>query len=422
LYNVTAIAFNTTGSQSLLSDEYAISVDTTAPTTGSASLTTMVAGGTYMMPNITGSCGTETDNGSVNIITTNPANGFTTYPATATLDENGDFDFDVTWIDGTYDIVIGCTDVAGNGPAITAISNVTIDNGNPAAPTITSPSPGSLGGVLNTTPTIEGTCEAGATVAIASADITPNPTTGLCAAGGTYSIPIAMNTNDLTLSITQIDAGSNISDTTTVTIGVDTDGDGVPNSIEDAGFNGGDANGDGIPDSTQQNVSGAFNPVTGENATLVSTGDCTFIVEHQFLAESSLTTDTTADYPVGLVDFKVQCPAGAPTGESADITIYYGQQYNTSNWQYKKYDTDGNVYSTITDLASFADFTFATGPASGSTVTAVSFTVTDGDLRTDEDGIENDEINDQIQLLRLLVSLVPMFCVQLIVLQQVMVY
>ena len=178
----------------------------------------------------------------------------------------------------------------------------------------------------------------------------------------------------------------------TITDDEDQDGDGASNSLEDAGFNGGDGNGDGIADSTQQSVSGAANPVTGAYTTLKATGACTFITENAFLAESSLAvSDSTAEYPVGLVDFQVRC---TDPGDSSDITLYYDQNYDTSTWSYKKYNSTGNVYSDLTSAVTFGTFTHTTGPETGTTVTTASFTVTDGDPRTDEDGVADGIIND----------------------------
>lgn len=173
---------------------------------------------------------------------------------------------------------------------------------------------------------------------------------------------------------------------------IDSDGDGVGDSVENKGFNGGDADGDGVQDATQQSVSGSLNPVTGKNATLKSVGSCEFITENEFISEGALAADdSSADYPVGLVDFQVQCTT---PGDSTDVTIYYDQAYDTSTWSYKKFDGSGNVYSDITDLATFGTHTYITGPETGNTVTTVSFTVTDGDPRTDEDGIVDGFIND----------------------------
>jgi len=167
----------------------------------------------------------------------------------------------------------------------------------------------------------------------------------------------------------------------------DGDGDGVSDFTENSGTNGWDGDWDGTPDRLQQNVSGAQNPVTGEPATLKSQGQCTFITRNAFVAESSLTVqDPTADYPLGLVDFSVNCTT---PGDSTNVTIYYDQVYDTSSWTYKKYDDLGNVYA---DISSWV--IFGTATVGSDTVTTVSFTVTDGDPQTDEDGLVNGVIDD----------------------------
>jgi hypothetical protein len=172
----------------------------------------------------------------------------------------------------------------------------------------------------------------------------------------------------------------------------DTDGDGNSDYSESLSFNGGDGNGDGTPDSEQQSVSSTLNPVTENYTTLEANGDCTFITENAIVAESSLAAeDPSADYPVGLVDFRVECDN---PGDSATVTIYYSEQYNTSNWSYKKYTSDGDIYADITELVTFGEYTYAAGPNTGTTVTTATFTVTDGDSNTDEDGVANSIIDD----------------------------
>jgi len=172
----------------------------------------------------------------------------------------------------------------------------------------------------------------------------------------------------------------------------DTDGDGILDSAENSGFNGGDGNGDNILDSAQQEVSTTLNSVTGDYSTLEATGDCSIITENEFIAEGSLiVSDSTSEYPLGLVDFQVEC--GVP-GQSSDIVIYYSQEYDTSGWSYKKFNSSGNAYSDITDLVTFGTHTYTTGPETGNTVTTISFTVTDGDPRTDEDATADGIIND----------------------------
>ncbi len=170
--------------------------------------------------------------------------------------------------------------------------------------------------------------------------------------------------------------------------GVDEDGDGVNNSIEAANpFNGGDGNGDGTIDANQQSVSGAPNPVTGDYTTLEATGACVFITQNAFISELTLKDAPLLQFPVGLVDFRVECPG---PGMSSNIKIYYTETYDISDWSYKKYNSVTTLeYADITPLV-----TFGTETVGGIPVTTVSFSVTDGDSQTDEDGVIDNFIND----------------------------
>jgi len=87
---------------------------------------------------------------------------------------------------------------------------------------------------------------------------------------------------------------------------LDDDDDGVSNYEE--GDNDGD--GDGIPDSQERNVNTILNENTNSTITIKSnTGStCSIVTESKLVQESSLIVqDPTADYPYGLVDFKIVC-------------------------------------------------------------------------------------------------------------------
>lgn len=71
----------------------------------------------------------------------------------------------------------------------------------PSAPTVT------ITPTSATTGTASGTCEAGATVTLASTGLVPNPTTIICTVGGTYTTPITVSANPTTISVTQTNAG-----------------------------------------------------------------------------------------------------------------------------------------------------------------------------------------------------------------------
>lgn len=167
----------------------------------------------------------------------------------------------------------------------------------------------------------------------------------------------------------------------------DTDGDGVNDSIEDAGPNGGDSNGDGTMDSEQAHVETSVNAVTGEYMTVEVTGACTDILDRSGVSETSLdVASTTYDFPYGLVDLTLEC-ATTPGGSST-VKIYYSQQYNTSTWRYVKFNPNTDVYTDIT-----SSVTFGTATVGSTTVTTVSYTLTDGGFG-DDDGVANSRIYD----------------------------
>ena len=280
-------------------------------------------------------------------------------------------------------------DVNGNSnETSTSTDNVmTYDITLPANPTITSP----VDGAIVTSPlTVTGVCEPNATVHISSSDITPSPTNTTCTPTGTYAVAVTIDSgvSGLTLTADQTDTAGNTSGSVSTTVEFDEDGDGNPSTIEDAGNNGGDGNGDGTDDSEQEDVSGVPNSLTGDYTTLESAGtNCAFITQNSVVAEGALAAqDPSHDYPVGLVDFQLEC---TNPGDSADVVIYYGQEYDTSNWEWRKFDSLGNAYSDISSLVTYATSTLGT-----TTVTTASFTVTDGDPLTDEDGTADRFIND----------------------------
>jgi hypothetical protein len=168
----------------------------------------------------------------------------------------------------------------------------------------------------------------------------------------------------------------------------DTDSDGVKDSIENAGPNGGDANGDGILDSIQQSVATVQNPINFSYATLTASGGgCNFIDQPQIIPESSFSRiDSAYDYPLGLARFRLQCTT---TGATTQVDILYPGIYTTSVWTYRKYYTPTTTYTNLTSTGMFS-----TGIVGSGVVTKVSFSLTDGSLATDEDGLADRYIQD----------------------------
>ncbi|MFT7557581.1 MAG: hypothetical protein ACI83D_000246, partial [Planctomycetota bacterium] len=191
--------------------------------------------------------------------------------------------------------------------------------------------------------------------------------------------------------------------TSTVTVTLiddeDEDNDGISTVIEDGGFNSGDGNGDGIQDSTQTNVAGVPNPVTGVYTTIVADGGtstCPAIAAVQMLAESSLATQSNNyDFPTGLVDYTFDC--GTNIGGDADISLYYTEQLDTSSYGLVEFDDTTNIFTDVfaSASASFANEVLVSGPQAGLTVTKANFKITDGGV-LDNDGSANGVITHKV--------------------------
>ncbi|MDH7444068.1 DUF6923 family protein [Aquimarina sp. 2201CG14-23] len=151
------------------------------------------------------------------------------------------------------------------------------------------------------------------------------------------------------------------------------DGDNIADVIEDAGPNGGDGNDDGTLDSLQGNV-GSIPDATGTTyVTLeITSGTCAQITNMESLTEGEVgVLDPAFNYPVGLIDFTLQC--GAP-GDIASIT-YYWHGISTIDF-FRKY---GSSAPGAMD-ATYGAFTVTTGSATvgAATVPTTTYTLTDG--------------------------------------------
>jgi surface protein len=307
--------------------------------------------------------------------------------------------------DGVHSITSTETDSSNNvsdpSPALT----ITIDATASSPPIITPPS--NVNELPSQSPVvITGTGVVGETITVTStpdAGGDPSTCTTTVDNDGNYSCSLSPQPalGDHTLSITTTDLAGNTSAPATgsFTIALDTDGDGqidtedtdddgdgVPDEIEDAGFNNGDGNGDGIKDSLQANVATQFNPVTGGSTTLEVTGDCQLVTSFDIVKESELQKqDAYFTYPVGLNDFSLKCDS---PGQTATVTFYYNKSYDTSTWSYKKYDTNTKEYTDISGKV-----TYGNKQVAGTDVTTVSYKLTDGGP-LDQDGQVNGEIRD----------------------------
>lgn len=163
----------------------------------------------------------------------------------------------------------------------------------------------------------------------------------------------------------------------------DQDDDGISDEIENAGPNNGDANNDGIPDSQQANVSSMANPVSGNYAVLAVNDDCS-IKSLEIIAEADVSNvnDSGFDYPVGLMDFRIDC--GDPGFTATIQQYYYGA---TGSFTVRKYIPSTGAYTNIP-----GSNTEATTIAEQS-VTIAAYQLTDGS-DYDLDGEENGSIED----------------------------
>jgi len=175
------------------------------------------------------------------------------------------------------------------------------------------------------------------------------------------------------------------------------------NSLEDAGSantftvtpanttidsnapNSGDSTGDGTPDSQQANVTDLVSGITGNYATLETSGSCD---QNEDASLGSVATNAKQDgaytYPLGMIDFDIICSV---VGGSATITQYYFGNYDASQFVARKYDATTQTYSTIPN-ATITSVTIGGQPA-----LKITYSVTDGGP-LDEDGVANGIIVD----------------------------
>lgn len=129
---------------------------------------------------------------------------------------------------------------------------------------------------------------------------------------------------------------------------LDTDGDGIKDSVELTGPNMGDANGDhdnaegyfGGDDFQQANVTSFINPITGNYAVLES--DCTANSGVSIAGESSGTRDVAYDYTLGLMSF-----SATGCGATATFTQYFYGSYDPATFVARKFNPTTGSYSLI---------------------------------------------------------------------------
>ena len=161
----------------------------------------------------------------------------------------------------------------------------------------------------------------------------------------------------------------------------DTDGDGIANTIEEAGPNSGDSNNDGTQDSQQTNISSFLNPVTNKYAALEVSDTCV-IRTASAGSESASSGDTAFDYPLGLMNFSLVCDT---PGATIDVNQYYYDSSATGS--FRKYNATNKSYQSVNGAA------ISQVSIGGVNVTKVSYQITDGGV-LDEDATANGTIID----------------------------
>jgi len=128
---------------------------------------------------------------------------------------------------------------------------------------------------------------------------------------------------------------------------LDTDGDGIKDSVEISGPNYGDANADHSGDNytngddfKQANVTSLMNQITGKYAVLQS--NCTGQSAVSVAPESTSTTDPGYNYYSGLLSF-----TATGCSSTATFTQYFYGTYDASKFVARKYNTASKTYTTI---------------------------------------------------------------------------
>ena len=357
-----------------------ITVDTTAPVTLTVEKPSAGEIVTSAAPEVSGTDGEP----GTTIIVTGP-NG---ERCETTVAEDGTWSCEIAPAldQGENVLTITPVDSIGN-EGLATTTRISVDSNAPDAPAVTSPVDGAA--TYESAIEVAGSgAEPGSLVLVAG--LNGEGCEAEIGADGTWSCTIepALSEGNHTLTATVIDANGNESDPTTIEITIDTeldsDGDGVIDSLE-AEIRGGDGNGDGIADAEQAGVASSPSLDQTGFVTLSSHGqDCRRIDLFEVQTEAVSSPDTGFDFPLGLFDFQLAClEVGAP----GLVTVYLDAEYETANWEWRKYDSTFNTYATVENV------TFGTGIVDGETVTTATFDLVDGGLN-DEDAIANSVVRD----------------------------
>lgn len=151
--------------------------------------------------------------------------------------------------------------------------------------------------------------------------------------------------------------------------------------------NSGDANGDSTLDKYQATVVSIKNSSNVWSTVTIPTSSSCSLDNPQSLDSTQLATDAGYTHMTGSMSgFTVYCPTA---GATVPVTIIYDQQYDTSNWVLRYYNTNTQQYSSVSGA------TFGTTTVGGVVKTTVTYSVTDGGAY-DGDGAANGVIVDPV--------------------------
>ncbi len=178
----------------------------------------------------------------------------------------------------------------------------------------------------------------------------------------------------------------------TISLTTDSDGDGVPDVIENAAPNGGDVDADGALDSTAANTTSLIDPVSQNYAAVATNCDANGNVS--IAPESAnAVSDSSFDYPLGMLSADFNCGNGV----TADVTQYYFTSMSPAGLVVRAYNATTKTYQAVPG-ATITQVTVGGKPA-----LKVTYQITDGST-LDEDGSVNGVIVDPVGLAQAVVA------------------
>lgn len=232
---------------------------------------------------------------------------------------------------------------------------------------------------------------AGTFIDVYNDNMNPNPTTYACTWNWDVTIPLHMNAwlewSVQEFKVKRRDNFWNVVEWDTKSVWLD-DLDGISKEIENAWPNLWDWNWDWILDSLQTNVSSLVNTKTSTyNSLSLTWSNCRYISKFEHVLENNLSTQDPLNrkYPLWLWNINIEC---INPWDTASISVYLDDLYDTSGWIYRKYNEVTNVYTDISNIINYTTETVWTKQ-----VTVINYQITDW-WPLDDDWVANRFIKD----------------------------